>query len=61
MVEFSKFMSSYSKVIGDTTKSAKYHDNALRIEDELHKKLLNPNNNMHCDYAGLQFEPKVDT
>jgi Glycosyl hydrolase family 63 C-terminal domain len=35
MVEFSTFMGEYSALVGNTTKSKRYHANAKRIKEEL--------------------------
>ena len=53
MVEFSKFMSDYAEVIGNSALSWNYLDRSHKILDELHDKLYNQNINLYCDYAGL--------
>jgi len=59
MVEFSKFMSSYAQVVGDTDSQQYYQRKSELILEELHGKLFNPNLSLHCDYVGFQFTPKV--
>ncbi len=59
MVAFSQFMSTYATLVNDQSKKALYASNAQSIKTELLDKLYNGNSKLYCDYAGLQWEPKM--
>ena len=53
MAEFSHFMANYSSYVNDNENHPIYHDNYLKIKQELQDKLYNENMNIYSDYLGF--------
>jgi len=53
MVEFSGFMSDYSKYLNRKEEANAYEIMQIRIKDELTEKLYNENLELYSDYAGF--------
>lgn len=57
MAEFSMFMRDFADYVEDKVQSAAYEYQHEQIKKELWDKLYNENNDLYCDYVGMQWEP----